>query len=139
MKNRSRILRKNSGIPKIGDKKSAHQARFQSSPINCLPNLVFSNYCQIWIIRTHPNSSEFPNSVIPVTEYLVIWSFGYSGHPNNQIFGYLVIRLFGLPNIWLFSYLGQPKKPNLAINKSGCQIWHVFDAAMTTASFDQLM
>jgi hypothetical protein len=27
----------------------------------------------------------------------------------------------------------------LAINKSGCQIWHVFDAAMTTASFDQLM
>jgi hypothetical protein len=68
------------GNPKIGDKKSAHQARFPSSPINRSPDLVFSDYCQIWIIRTHRNSSESPNSVIRVTritEYLVIRLFGW--------------------------------------------------------------
>jgi hypothetical protein len=52
------------GNPEIGDKKSAHQARFPSSPIDRSPNLVFSDYCQIWIIRTHRNSSESPNSVM---------------------------------------------------------------------------
>jgi hypothetical protein len=61
------IIRKNSGIPKIGNKKSAHQARFPSSPINGSPNSVFSNYRQIRIIRTHWNSSESPNLVIRVT------------------------------------------------------------------------
>jgi hypothetical protein len=62
----SGILHKNLGIPKIGVKKSAHQARFPS-PINRLLNLVFSDYCQIWIIRTHWNSSKLPNLVIQVT------------------------------------------------------------------------
>jgi hypothetical protein len=50
------------GNPEIGDKKSAHQARFPSSPIDRSPNLVFSDYRQIRIIRTHQNSSESPNS-----------------------------------------------------------------------------
>jgi hypothetical protein len=67
------------GNPKIGDKNSAHQARFPSSPINRLPNLVFSDYRQIRIIRTHRKSSELPNLVIRVTritKYSVIWLFG---------------------------------------------------------------
>ncbi len=55
------------GNPEIGDKKSAHQARFPSSPIDRSPNSVFSDYRQIRIIRTHQNSSESPNSVIRVT------------------------------------------------------------------------
>jgi hypothetical protein len=60
------------GNPEIGDKKSAHQARFPSSPINRSPNSVFSDYRQIWIIRTHRNSSESPNSVIRVTRIISI-------------------------------------------------------------------
>jgi hypothetical protein len=35
------VLVKNSGIPKIGDKKSAHQARFPSSPIKPLAEFGF--------------------------------------------------------------------------------------------------
>jgi hypothetical protein len=69
------------GNPEIGDTKSAHQARFPSSPIDRSPNSVFSDYRQIRIIRTHQNSSESPNSVIRVT----------------RITEYSVIRLFGSP------------------------------------------
>jgi hypothetical protein len=72
------------GNPEIGDKKSAHQARFPSSLIDRSPNSVF------W--RLSPNS-DYPNS----SEFIRIAKFGYSGHPNNQIFGYSVIRVFGSP------------------------------------------
>jgi hypothetical protein len=98
-------LAKNLGIPKIGNNKSAHQARFHSSPINRSPNSVWklTKFCleahQIWIIRTHPNSSKSPNLVIQVT----------------RITKYLVIRLFG--------FSGDPKKTEFG-NKSGSQIWH---------------
>jgi hypothetical protein len=95
------ILRKNSGIPKIGDKKSAHQARFPSSPINRSPNSVFSDYRQIRIIRTHRNSSESPNSVIRVTRITEL--FGYSVIRVTRITEYSVIRVTRI-------------KPNLAIN-----------------------
>jgi hypothetical protein len=94
------ILRKNSGIPKIGDKKSAHQARFHSSHINRSPDSGFSDYRQIWIIRTHPNSSESPNSVIRVTR---ITEYEYSVIRVTRITEYSVI--------W-FTRI----KPNLAIN-----------------------
>jgi hypothetical protein len=59
MKNRSGILCKNWGIPKIGDKKSAHQARFHSSPINRLSNLflvIIAEFGSSELIQIHPNS-----------------------------------------------------------------------------------
>ncbi len=59
------IPHKNLGIPKIGDKRSAYQARFHSSPINRLPNLVLK-------------LAKFGSSKL-------IQLF--------QIFGYLVIRV----------------------------------------------
>jgi hypothetical protein len=143
------------GNPEIGDKKSAHQARFPSSPIDRSPNSVFSDYRQIRIIRTHQNSSESPNSVIRVTritKYSVIRLFGSPKYSNIRLFGYSVIRvtriteysvirLFGSPeysNIRLFGYSGHPNKTKFG-NKSGSQIRHVFDATMTIASLDQLM
>jgi hypothetical protein len=46
------------GNPKIGDKKSAHQARFPSSAINRLPNLVLAIITKFGLselIRIHPN------------------------------------------------------------------------------------
>ena len=51
------ILCKNLGIPKIGDKKSAHQARFHSSPINRSPNLVLklTKFGSSELIQIHPN------------------------------------------------------------------------------------
>jgi hypothetical protein len=70
------------GNPKVGDRKSAHQARFPSSPKNRSPNLVFSDYRQIRIIQTHRNSSESPNLVNPNNRI-----FGYLGHPNKTEFG----------------------------------------------------
>jgi hypothetical protein len=93
------ISHKNLGIPKIGNNKSAHQARFHSSPINRSPNLVwklpkFGSSKLIWI---HPNCQ--------------IWLFG-SPDPNNkitQITKYLVIWLFGSPK-------ENQRKPNLVIN-----------------------
>jgi hypothetical protein len=60
------------GNPENWQKESSDQARFHSSPINHLLNLVFSNYRQIRIIRTHPNSSEPPNLVFRVFGYSVI-------------------------------------------------------------------
>ncbi len=112
------ILRKNSGIPKIGDKKSAHPARFPSSPINRSPNSVFSDYRQIRIIRTHRNSSESPNSVIRVTritEHPNNRSFGYSCHQNNRIFGCSVIPVTRITKFGDSAIRRTPKKPNLAI------------------------
>jgi hypothetical protein len=67
------------GNPEIGDKKSAHQARYPSSRINRSLNLVFSDYRQIRIIRTHQNSSESPNLVIRVTRI--------TEQPNIRLFG----------------------------------------------------
>jgi hypothetical protein len=61
--------------------------------------------CQIWIIQTHPNSSEF----------IRITKFSYSGDPKNQIFGYLVIRVTRRTKylvIWLF---GSPEEPNIQL------------------------
>jgi hypothetical protein len=80
---RSGILHKNLGIPKIGNKKSTHQARFHSLPINHLLNSVLklAKFRPSKLIRIHPNH-QICYSVIRVS---VIRLFGYLGDPNNQI------------------------------------------------------
>jgi hypothetical protein len=91
----------NSGIPKIGDKKSTHQARFHSSLINHSPNLVLklAKFRSSELIRIHPNHQ--------------IWLFGC---PKNQIFSYLVIQMTQRTKFGYSDIQRKLKKPNLAIN-----------------------
>jgi hypothetical protein len=74
------IPRKNSGIPKIGDKKKRPTSQIPFFTYKPLAECGFEAR-QIRVIRTHPNSPESPNSVIRVT----------------RITEYSVIRLFGSP------------------------------------------
>jgi hypothetical protein len=61
--NNTGIPRKNSGIPKIGDKKKRPSSQIPFFTYKPLAECGFEAR-QIRVIRTHPNSPESPNLVI---------------------------------------------------------------------------